>query len=214
MKVYLNWTVGPKDTKDSPVIEEVPASVPGCAQLDYANFHNWGDYNYGQNARKFDGLEDKFWLYKANVELPSDIEGKDIFLVAKGIDYEFEIILNQEVLWYQEGMFTPVEIDVTDKIKNGDIIEVLVYPAPKRKGAKPRDRQEADQSCKPAVSYGWDWHPYLVVLGIWDEFYIDIREKERIESCEMFYRLSEDFSTAFIDRGTVLLSKVRQQDGS
>jgi len=107
-------------------------------------------------------------------------------------------MLNGEVLRYQEGMFTPVEIDITDKIKNGDIIEVLIYPAPKRKGAKQHDREEADQSCKPAVSYGWDWHPYLVVLGIWDEFYIDIREKERIESCELFYKLSEDFSTAFI----------------
>ena len=198
MKIVTNWTVGPKDTKDSPIIDEVPAQVPGGAQLDYANFHHWGDYNYGQKARQYDGLEEKYWLYKTTVNLPHNTEGKDVFLVAKGIDYEFEIRLNNEIIWYQEGMFTSVEINLTGKIKNDDTIEVLIYPAPKRQDAIVHDRQEADQSCKPAVSYGWDWHPYLVVLGIWDEFYIDIREKERVEKCELFYTLSKDYSSAFL----------------
>ena len=186
------------DAADSSVREWMPASVPGCVQHDYARYQGWDDLHYAQNARRFDGLEDAYWLYRTSIELPEDCSGRDLFLVAKGIDYEFDILLNGCVLLHQEGMFSAAELDLTGQIKTGDQMEVLIYPAPKRAGATPHDREEADQSCKPAVSYGWDWHPYLAVLGIWDEFTLEAREKERITRCELFYTLSDDLRRAFL----------------
>lgn len=196
MKVYPNWKVGFKETKEAAPVEMVTASVPGGAQLDWANAHQWEDLNYGENARRFTGLEEKFWLYQTTIELPAEAAEKRIFFVSKGIDYQFEILLNGECLFAQEGMFTPVELELTGKVTNGDRLEVLIYPAPRRKGAKYRDHEEADQSCKPPVSYGWDWHPYLIPLGIWDETFLELREKTFFAKEELRYALSEDYTRA------------------
>lgn len=188
MKLQLkDWIVGPKDERDAQVFESMPAQVPGCVQLDYARRHGWGDYHYADNVKRFEGLEEKYWLYSAAVRLPPDADGKDVFLVARGIDYEFEIFLDKARIWAQEGMFTPVEIDLTGSVKNSSVIDILIHPAPRRPAPHPHEELSADPVCKPAVSYGWDWHPRLLVLGIWDEIYLEIREKARIKSCELFY---------------------------
>jgi len=120
-----------------------------------------------------------------------------IFFVSKGIDYKFDILINDTCVHKQEGMFTIVEIDLTDIAKQGDKLEIILYPIPKRAGA-PKGRWQADQSCKPAVSYGWDWHPRLIPTGIWDETYIELRSKIYIENIEYSYELVNDLSQAIV----------------
>ena len=74
-------------------------------------------------------------------------------------------------------MFTPVELDLTPLWFEGadaPVLEVVVWPAPKYPGAH-RPKAEAARSCKPAVSYGWDWHPRLIPLGIWDDVVVEDR---------------------------------------
>jgi len=56
------------------------------------------------------------------------------------------------------------------------------------------NRSQAAQSCKPAVSYGWDWHPRLVPLGIWDETYLEIKNNTHITDFFTQFRLNNDFS--------------------
>lgn len=196
MRMECEWTLGVQNTREDLPDVWVPASVPGGAQLDYARAQGWEDLHYGQNVRRFDGLEEKYWRYRTRVSLPPLPIDQELFFVAKGVDYAFEILINGRVHFAQEGMFTPVDLNVTDLLRDGDSLEVLIHPAPKRPGASAHTREEADQCVKPAVSYGWDWHPYLVVLGIWDECYLELRPKERIAACEMFYTLNGDFSSA------------------
>ena len=204
MKYQGNWLLAAKKSREDQPTEWMPATVPGCVQTDYARAHGWPDVNYGENARMYDGLEDLYWQYRVCPQLPELKNGERRFFVAKGIDYSFEIYINEKLIYAQEGMFTPVELDITDEMQPGDTLNVLILPAPKRKGARPHDRQEADESVKPAVSYGWDWHPYLVVLGIWEDCYFETRPAKRIVSCEPFYELSEDRSKAFVRFETVL----------
>ena len=73
-----------------------------------------------------------------------------------------------------------------------------IHPHPKDTLAKFDDRDQAAQSVKPAVCYGWDWHPRLLVSGIWQEAYVETRTSGHIRRCEPFYTLNEDRTRADI----------------
>ncbi len=186
----IDWEVGWSDNEHEPPSRWVPAVVPGAVQLDWAKAEHWDDHTYGENWRQYGWMEDKYWTYRARLHHPTLSEGERLFFISRGIDYHFTIRLNGIELIRQEGMFTPVELDITDQIHKGTEIEIVIEPAPKRVDA-PISRSQADNSCKPAVSYGWDWHPRLIPLGIWDDTYLVIRPNTHIIACEVFYDLND-----------------------
>lgn len=192
MKFTQNWSG--HAVVDGIYGESFPVTVPGNIQRDYAEHMGWGDINFMDNCRKFLGIEDYFWSYKASIEYAKSATER-VFFVTHGIEYEYDIILNGEKLIHHEGMFTKVELDITEKLSAGNELEILIYPHPKRKGA-PTDRALADQSCKPAVEYGWDWHPRVLISGLWDETYIETRNEFHINDVEARYTLSADLASA------------------
>ncbi|HEY5561613.1 MAG TPA: glycoside hydrolase family 2 TIM barrel-domain containing protein [Clostridiaceae bacterium] len=198
MKKALEWTVGFTKEKDMPVENRVVATVPGAVQLDWAKAKGYGSYTYGDNYKDYGWMEDVYWSYITKLEFPDLEEKERVYFVCKGIDYKFIIKLNNKIIHKQEGMFTPVEIDLTTIIRGGEELEVLIFPAPKKVKAE-SSRAEADQSCKPACSYGWDWHPRLIPLGIWDETYMEIRKEFHIKDAEVTYELNSDFTIANVN---------------
>ena len=195
-KQFLDWTVGfVSDPEDVPR-EMVPALVPGAVQLDWARAHQWPDYRYDMNFRDYRWMEDCYWIYRALLKGQKLQKGESLWLVCGGIDYEYDIKVNGTLLLHQEGMFRPVNLDITQYGTEDAAIEIMVYPVPKdRTGAKDT-REEARQSVKPAAAYGWDWHPRLIPLGIWEELYIEKREGCYMESAKVEYSLSEDLAMA------------------
>jgi beta-mannosidase len=190
----LNWNVGFTNNENISPEKRVPAVVPGAVQLDWAKAEGWGDYTYGDNWKDYLWMEDVYWSYTSQLDIPATLEGQRLFFVCKGIDYRFKVKLNGEVIHDQEGMFTPFEIDLTDQAASGDILEILIFPAPK--SIPLESRAQANQSCKPAVSYGWDWHPRLIPLGIWDETYLEIRPVGHIAHWDITYVLDEELTKA------------------
>ncbi len=193
----LEWQVGYADKlADSPK-KWVKATVPGAVQLDIAAAEKYGPFYYAENWKDYLWMEDKFFTYKTSFAKPALAAEEQLWFVSKGIDYEFEIYLNGEKLLYQEGMFTPVQLNITDKLKDKNELKVVIYPIPKMHPF-PADRSQAAQSVKPAASYGWDWHPRLVPSGIWDETGLEIRNSAHLDDIWVDYQLSEDFSSADI----------------
>ena len=172
----------------------IPATVPGAVQLDWAAAHALPDYNLGQNYRAYDGLEDFHWLYRTRVPDPPREAGRRLAFLCGGVDYACEVRLAGRTVLRHEGMFTPFEIDVASA-PPGAALEILVFPAPKLH-ASPADRTQASHSCKPAVSYGWDWHPRLIPLGLWAETGFADRPARHIKSVDFSYELKEDGSIA------------------
>lgn len=191
MKHALTWQVGHTSSPSIEPAEFVPAAVPGAVQLDWARAHAWPQPEYDPDLSKYAWMEDVYWLYRARLAFELGA-GERLLFVCEGVDYQFEIRLNGTVLHEQEGMFTPVELELTDLAKSGDLLDVLVFPAPKS-CATPVDRNQANQSCKPAVAYGWDFHPRLIPLGIWDEAYLETRPAMHIAEAEVHYDLSADY---------------------
>ncbi len=175
--------------------ETFPASVPGNIQYDYAEAKGFGDVMYGENVRRFEALEGDEWEYRAHLEYKAE-DGERVFFVRQGIDYKYEISLNKERIYAYEGMFKPVELDLTDRLRGGDELCVHIFPHPKRANAPKGTRDEADHSAKPPVCYGWDWNPRLLISGMWREAYVETRRADHINRAEAFYTLSRELDRA------------------
>ena len=174
----------------------IPATVPGAVQLDWARAHHLPDLNFGQNVRAYDGLEDFFWLYRIQVPVTSLAAGERFVLAADGLDYHAELRLSGRTVLTHTGLCTPFELDLTDAA-SGSLLEILVHPAPKRQ-ASPADRSQAAHVTKPAVSYGWDWHPRLIPLGLCEDVRFEVRPAAHLRHVDFSYTLAEDFSAAHI----------------
>lgn len=193
-QITLTWELGHHAEPDALPAEWIPAQVPGAVQLDWARAKEWPPYWHGGNFRQYTWMEDVYWTYRTRIQSPKLASGERVFFACGGVDYQFEIRLSGELLHAQEGMFTPVRIDLTARAGSEEILEVRVFPAPKRHPIPVRS--QADQSCKPAVSYGWDWHPRLIPLGIWRETHLEIVPATAIETAEVAYCLNEERTTA------------------
>lgn len=174
--------------------EWFPVTVPGNIQEDYGKFMHYPDWMFGENARMYEALEDDFWLYRTEVSCEAE-EGQRVFFVTKGIEYEYDIRMNGRVLAHHEGAYSPLELDITDALSEGRALEVLIYPHPKREGAEPC-RDQADQSCKAAMEYNWDWAPRLLISGLWNDTYIETRSAGFLTDCEVRCELSPDLRAA------------------
>lgn len=194
---YLAWNVGYHSSIDKKPTRWIDAKVPGAVQLDYARAKNWRPYRYGNNFKKYDWMEDVFWTYRSMFTIPKFEQDQRIFFICKGIDYQFTIILNDIPLLSQEGMFTPVQLDITDILQSNNRLYITVFPAPKSHNESV-DRTQTDQSVKPAVSYGWDWHTRLIPCGIWDETYLLVKNR--------VYIISIDFGGSRIPGMAIILS--------
>jgi beta-mannosidase len=194
----LEWMVGHHPDKESKPEEWHPASVPGAVQIDYARAKGWGDHNYAENWTDYRWMEDVYWTYKSSFQQPDLDENERIFFVSRGIDYEFEILLNGDVVFAQEGMFRGVELDLTGLTDRQNLLEIRIFPVPKVPN-EPDDRNQAAQCVKPAVSYGWDWHPRLIPSGIWDDTYLEVRNESHFQDVFIDYQLTDDFQLASIN---------------
>ena len=175
-----------------------PARVPGNIQHDYALFHQFADWSYSDNYQQFLPLEGDHWEYKTVLSYDQK-DGERVFFVSEGIDYTYDIWVNGQKIYFYEGMFRGVELDLTDYL-NGkeDSLTVHIYPHPKSTGGRPDTRDEADACCKPPLSYGWDFNPRLLNSGMWDEAYIETRSDSYIGDCEVLSKLSDDLSTGTV----------------
>ncbi len=184
------WHLGFSASKDSVPDKWIAASVPGAVQLDWAEAHGWGPFYIADNWADYRWMEDVYWIYRTRMELPLLPEGSRIVLRSEGIDYDFIVFADGLPLHRQEGMFTPFEVDLTAHSGREVEIEIRISPAPKS-ASEPEDRFQANRSCKPAVSYGWDFHPRLIPLGIWQETNFAIHPSRGIRSFSTRYVLSE-----------------------
>lgn len=193
----LDWQLGYSDDINTAPVEFITAVVPGAVQLDIARTQRYPDFMFSDNFKMFRWMEDMYYTYLTEFEKPDLSGNKRLYFISKGIDYEFEITFNNSLIHSQEGMFTYIETDLTDLLQEKNRLEIKIYPAPKREGF-PEDLTQASACVKPAVSYGWDWHPRLIPLGIWDETYLETRDASHLTDVYVAYKLADDFSKADI----------------
>ena len=191
----MKWELGYTKTASETPLKWIPATVPGAVQLDIAKAEKYEPLYYAEHWKDYLWMEDQFYTYRSSFLKPELTSGERFVFISKGIDYQFKVYLNGEELLSQEGMFTAVNLDLTDQLKQNNELKILVFPAPKIY-AQPVDRSQASHSVKPAVSYGWDWHPRLIPLGIWDNTYLEVQPASFIDDFHVNYSLNEALTNA------------------
>lgn len=193
----LDWKVGYTSDPSLSPQKWVPASVPGAVQMDWARAESWPHFWQDGDVGRYAWMEKVYWVYETVLPRLDVVSGKRLFFVSKGVDYRFLIRVGDRTLHGQEGMFRSVELDLTDVAKEGDTLEVVVFPIPD--SGLGEGRIEANCSVKPAVSYGWDFHPRLVPSGIWRDTFLEIRNAVHIRCLEFDYVVEEDFALVKLD---------------
>jgi len=206
----LSWTLSHSKDRDKLTHASfIEARVPGAVQLDIAAAEGYPDFMVGDRWKLFRWMEEEYFLYRAVFPRPDIADGQELYLVSKGIDYSYHIYLNGKEIHSHEGMFAPVELRIDSLILDGEnILDIVLDKVPKSHPF-PEDQTQANACAKPAVSYGWDWHPRLIPLGIWDETGLELRPSRRIDAFATGYTLNEDCSSAQIS----ISSSCRHADG-
>lgn len=199
----LKWQVACHHEPHEPPSAWVEAEVPGGAQLDWARARGWHNFHYADGWKRLANLEDLFWTYRTYLTDEHVASGEDerLHLVCEGVDYECDVLLDGAIIHHQVGLHQSFDIDLSAARSSIRQIEIRVYPAPKadtsdtwgEEWARTK-RSQANRVTKPSVSYGDDFHPRVIPLGIWQKIYLDVRPRLHFVRAGMQYQLSEDLS--------------------
>jgi beta-mannosidase len=190
----LTWQIGFTADPASSPNRSVPAQVPGAVQLDWARAEGWPPYWYADNFRQYAWMADTHWIYRADLPRVPLAADERLYFVSRGVDYECEVRVNGVPRHRQAGMHTPFELDFTGDAATGGTLEIVIFPAPAGQ-SQPLTERRPRTDCKPPAAYGWDFHPRLIPLGIWDETHLEVRPATHLRRAELFYTLAPDFSS-------------------
>jgi len=158
------------------VTDWIDASVPGSIHKDLVNSGIIADPYFEKNSLLCEWVENRWWIYETKIPPKQIYKGKNLVLVFKGVDYKCHIYFNNNYICEHEGMFEPIELDITSLFNhNGDNkLCVMIENAPDEMGQIGYTSRVHTQ--KSRFNYKWDWSTRLVNLGIWDDVYLYVHE--------------------------------------
>lgn len=143
-------------------------------------------------------------VYESTFSLPDIAEDKCVYICVGGADYEAAIMVNGEFAGRHEGFFSPFEFDITELVKKGsNSLKIVLKNDCVYNGAGFGDQMQGDK-LYAATGIGWDdpevgWHHCPPGMGLYDDVYIEIRNKTHIH--DLFVRpvISENRAEAWIE---------------
>ena len=167
------------------------ASVPGTIHTDLLASNLIPEPFYSDNENKLQWIGELDWGYKTTFDLPKNFEpDKQINLVFEGLDTVADIFLNDEKIGTVKNMFLIHTYKVSHLLqKKNNKLEVNFVSAEnyakeqeKLNGKVPLvPRSERVHIRKAQYSFGWDWGPTFVTMGIWRSVYLQQPDEYSIE---------------------------------
>ena len=103
MKYHQKWQACAINKKEKSDYFET--KVPGNVQRDYAEYLGIiEDLQFGNNVSKLEKTESFYWEYRTEIHYDAK-PGEKVYFVAEGIDYKFDILLNEKKIYSGEGMY-------------------------------------------------------------------------------------------------------------
>ena len=187
IKTSLNgtWKLrGRRQDSNDPFIE-IPATVPGCVQLDLSkNGYLPSDLYMGENILETEKFEDYEWWYERTFTAPS--QKNNVYLVFGGVDCIAEYFLKGEKIGESDNMFIEHEFRIDKYLKDGENTLAVHIFSPVLAGEDNdfdlklimRGRGYEGQWIRRAPhSYGWDIMPRAVTSGLWRNVTIEERDE-------------------------------------
>ena len=170
----LNRITNEVDTWQKGVTDWMNATVPGGVHHDLLQHGYIEDLQYELNSLKAEWVENKWWMYKTTLDISSDMQGKTLTLVFKGLDYKARLYINSHYFDIAEGNFITHEFDITDAVRYGEANELVVLfenvpPAQDQLG-------EQMQWVKCQFGYKWDFCTRIVNIGFYDDVILKVTD--------------------------------------
>jgi beta-mannosidase len=162
------------------VLEWLTATVPGHVHTDLVR--------HGVIAEPFEGMaelgcqwvDEEDFVYRASFEFKRDANLPSRILRFEGLDTVARVSLNGELVAEHENMFVPLEVDVSERLHEGENELEVAFASAARVGRERRARYFASEGLpdnllrfderafvrKAQYMFGWDWGPKLVSAGI------------------------------------------------
>ncbi|HVL38561.1 MAG TPA: hypothetical protein VM328_04135 [Fimbriimonadaceae bacterium] len=160
----------------------LPARVPGHVHLDLVANGVIADPFERMHELGCQWVDETDWSYRTTIEWAAKEGLPRRVLRFEGLDTVCTILLNAEKIGESDNMFTPVEVDVSELLREGQNELRIDFQSAARVGRERRARYFADQGLDPESTgqftersfvrkaqymFGWDWGPRLVSCGIW-----------------------------------------------
>ena len=156
-------------------------TVPGNVQTSPFGLPRKELYR-GTRVLEAQWMQERLWVYRCSLPVPKAAGDETVRLVFAGLEYAYEVRINGKTRAAGEGMFHAVVIPLDDA--QGQRIEVEVRLAPPA-----RTRAEHLETTKAQFSRGWDFTPELRTVGIWDDVWLEITPRLRVEEAYIETRL-------------------------
>ncbi len=172
-----SWETG---IRLSGIYDEVDADVPGAVHSALFKAGIIEDPYKDMNSLKAEWVENRWWVYYTQFE--SELAGYEkAELILMGIDYKAHIYLNNEKLAEAEGMYVPVKLDITGKLKKGiNAVTVIFENPPQEMGQIGHTSMTHTQ--KARFNYKWDFSTRMVNIGLYLPVYVEYTGKSKIEN--------------------------------
>lgn len=155
----------------------IPVSVPGSVQMALKTAGIIKDWNIGLNHNDCEWVENRSWMYSAQIPDEWLTGNKVIRLVCKGLDDNGVILINGKEVGQFNNTHLPYTFELTAFLKEkGNTLGIVFNPPPRYLGTPTFTTKIKDW--KPRFYYVWDWMPRNVQIGVWDDVLIEVAEKE------------------------------------
>ncbi len=153
----------------------VKARVPGSVQQSLLDAGIIPDWNTGTNYRDIEWVENRHWIYFADI--PDELVeiGKPVFLRCDGLDDNGEIWLNGEKAGVFSNTHLDYRFDLSSKLKNSGNRLAIIFFSPDRYEGQVYWTSRTTLR-KPRFYYNWDWCPRILQIGIWDDINLETGE--------------------------------------
>ncbi len=156
---------GSFDAADVPTI---PARVPGSVQQALLEAGVLPDWDAGTNSRLWEWVEHRHWQFRTTLPGSALTPGRPAVLEAPGLDYGGWIFLDGVEVGRFEGALMSHRFDLTPFVtdRSEHVLDILFDEPPHEYGFC--GFTSRSRVFKPRYTYGWDWCPRFVPIGVWD----------------------------------------------
>ncbi|KAG9258178.1 family 2 glycosyl hydrolase [Emericellopsis atlantica] len=204
-----NWQFKEAKKADS---EYLPVGqFPTNVHLDLLHHKLIPDPYIGKNELEVQWIGETVWVYKTTFTSPKDLGKSQALLAFDGLDTFATVELNGQKVAETDNMFIPVDVDVTNVLKNdgGENELVITFDSAYLRGWKLVEKYPDHKwGCwngdvsrlavrKTQYHWGWDWGPALLSCGPWRPVNLHIFES-RITDLSARINVPKDLKKAEI----------------
>jgi len=201
---------------DTACILDAPVPAPIHEVLMQAGWLD--DVNIGMNSLKARWVEEMFWIYRKEFEVPAASARQNCRLVFERLEFAAVVFLNGEEIGRHANAHRPAIFDITGKLTTGKNLIVVQIEAGLYHGVDKSTAYGWPQSIdaltrrpwmrKPQYQVGWDWNARLQNVGILGDVRVDFCDGVWMDDVTVFAQCSEDLSTAALEiRATLTAAK-------